>query len=127
MGGNHAVTVESSWLLRPVLRYVGSERHSERLMVERLGAPAVDAMVRGGKLRLPRTVAFALLEDLAKQTGVHDLGLLAIGRRPLETLLDYLVVSSRTLGDALNTLTATNRLNNDARFELDVDQRAVLR
>lgn len=119
--------LEFSWLLKPLLRHVGADLRIARLVDERLGPSTVEAIVCGAKLRVPRLTAFELLEELAKQTGAPHLGLKAMGHRPPETLLDYLFVTSATLGDALQLLTATNRLNNDARFELEMHKRVILR
>ena len=128
MAVRSSVTIEASWLLRPVLHLARIQGHPQRLLNQRLGASSVEAVLGGTRLRVPRTVAFELLEDLARETGVPDLGLQAIGRRPLETLLDYLFVTSRTMGEALTALTATNRLNNDSPFELEEqEERVILR
>jgi AraC-like DNA-binding protein len=122
-----AATVESSWLLRPVLRHVGADSRVLQLMGERLGQAGTQAILRGGTLRAPRLVVYELLEQIAGRTGSTDLGISAIGRRSPETLLDYLCITQRSLGDALTALSAMNRLNNDACFDLEIGSRVILR
>lgn len=122
-----SATVESSWLLRPVLRHVGADPQVLQLMVERLGQSDTHAIMRGATLRAPRLVVFELLERIAGLMGSSDLGLRAIGRRSPETLLDYLCITQRSLGDALTALSAMNRLNNDACFDLEIGNRVILR
>src|SRR5262249_25121570 len=121
------LTMEASWLLRPVLRHVRNEPQLTHFVSRRLGVDNLD-LTPGAKLRLPRPVVFELLEDLARQAGMCELGLQSIGRRAPETLLDYVVLTAATLGDALVTLARMNRLNNDAPFDLEIgEQRVILR
>jgi AraC-like DNA-binding protein len=119
-------TVEVSWLLRPVLRHVGAEPRVLDLMAHRLGPEGANAILRGATLRAPRLTAFELLEQIAGKAGSPNLGLHAIGRRSPETLLDYVCITQQSLGDALKTLAAMNRLNNDACFELEERQKRVI-
>jgi AraC-like DNA-binding protein len=120
VGGTDQPTIESAWLLRPVLQSIGNDKRFERLAAARLGPsfPGLQRIFEGARFRGPQPGVFGLLEDLAQETGDPEMGLRAIGCRPLETLLDYLCSSAANLGAALHTLAASNRLNNDRRIEL---------
>jgi AraC-like DNA-binding protein len=117
---------EASWLLRPVLRRVGSEKPVQRLVRDWLGPSAMDEITNRGKLPVPRPRVFELLEVLAEMNGAPDLGLEAIGRRPPETLVDYVMITSATVGDCLAALARINRLNTDARNEIEVRGRRLI-
>jgi AraC-like DNA-binding protein len=124
--GGWSVTVEASWLIRPVLRHVGEAPHVHKLIADRLGPAGASAIHRGETLRARRLVVFELLERLAQETATPDLGLHAIGRRSPETLLDFVCITQKSLGDALTTLTVMNRLNNDASFTLEERSKRVI-
>ena len=87
-------------------------------------------MRRGGPdERVPLEVAFSMLNDAIAITGDPNIGLRAAIHRPLDApLLEYLVATSRTIRDALQTLARSINVLNDAleiRLHEDED-RAIL-
>jgi AraC-like DNA-binding protein len=123
------LTLECSWILRPVLRRIGDSGPLERLAAARLGPsfPGLHRIVGGERFRAPRPAFFELFENLACEAGEPHLGLEAINARPAETLLDYLLRTAPTLGAALVTACRMNRLQNDQPHELEDGKALVAR
>jgi AraC-like DNA-binding protein len=129
MRATQLLRLEASWLLRPLLRRGAPDDRTASVVAACVGrfSSSIDAIRGGAKLRIPRLVAFELLETVATVAAAPDLALQAIGRRPAETLLDYVCTTSDTLDDAVAALVATNRLQNDVPFDLELGARAILR